>query len=67
MCLTVILIIIPLTVGGIGLRESTLVVLLRNVGIGVESAVAMSSLVLLTGIAIALVGGLVEFYATFYR
>ena len=48
---------LPVSVGGLGVRENTLVTLFRSVGIQQEVSTAMSLLGYLTGIVASLVGG----------
>lgn len=64
--LTVILVMIPITVGGIGLREGGLTYLLVQYGIDPAKALALSFLNLCFDIFLfALLGGLAEFYYHF--
>jgi len=50
---------IPITLGGMGVRESTLVLLLKEFGVSSGSALTFSLIVLITNILIAASGGLV--------
>ncbi|TSC96864.1 MAG: membrane protein [Parcubacteria group bacterium Athens1014_26] len=63
--LAVILIVIPITVGGIGLREGGIVYLLIQFGIDSTKALALSVLNLSVMMILALVGGLIEIYFQF--
>lgn len=64
--LTVILILVPITIGGIGLREGGLTFLLIQYGIDPEKALALSFLNLFFDIFLfASLGGLAEFYYHF--
>ena len=63
--LATILILVPVTVAGIGLREGALAYLLVRAGINPESAVALSFWNLSALLIIALAGGLAEFYSHF--
>ncbi|MDP2696265.1 MAG: lysylphosphatidylglycerol synthase transmembrane domain-containing protein [bacterium] len=65
--LAVVLIVIPITIAGIGLRESGLVYLFVAAGIMPESALALSILNLLVMVVLALMGGLIEFYNHFLK
>jgi len=50
---------IPVTLGGIGIRESTLVLLLKEFGVSAGSALTFSLIVLIINILIAISGGLI--------
>jgi uncharacterized protein (TIRG00374 family) len=50
---------IPITLGGMGVRESTLVLLLKEFGVSSGSALTFSLIVLITNILIAVSGGLI--------
>ncbi|MCL4384774.1 MAG: flippase-like domain-containing protein [Cyanobacteria bacterium] len=50
---------IPITVGGFGVRESTLVLLLKEFGISSESALTFSLIVLIINILLAIFGGII--------
>lgn len=50
---------IPITVGGIGIRENTLVLLLKEFGISSASALTFSLIVLIINIFIAVLGGFI--------
>ena len=63
--LVVILITLPITVAGIGLREGGLIYLLIQTGMEPEKAAALSFLNLFIMIALASLGGLWEFYCHF--
>lgn len=65
--LAVILISIPITVAGIGLREGGLVYLFVQAGIPLEKAAALSALNLAMMLVLALIGGIVEFYCQFLK
>ncbi|MCE5329830.1 flippase-like domain-containing protein [bacterium] len=51
---------IPITLGGIGLRENTIVVLLKEFGISSSSALTFSLIVLMVNLLIAILGGLIH-------
>ena len=63
--LVVILITLPITVAGIGLREGGLIYLLIQTGMEPEKAAALSFLNLFIMITLASFGGLWEFYCHF--
>ena len=65
--LAVILIVIPVTVAGIGLREGGFAYLLVQIGTAPEKALASSLLSLAVLMTMAVAGGLVEFYDHFLR
>ncbi|MDP3901941.1 MAG: hypothetical protein Q8Q37_03185, partial [bacterium] len=65
--LAVVLIVIPITIAGIGLRESGLVYFFVTAGIVPEKALALSILNLLLMVILALMGGLIEFYNHFIK
>jgi uncharacterized protein (TIRG00374 family) len=50
---------IPITLGGMGVRESTLVLLLKEFGVSASSALTFSLIVLLANILIAIAGGII--------
>ena len=56
----VLLTMLPLSVGGFGLREGSLVVLLAPFGIAASGAVALSLVIFTTVLLFGLIGGLVE-------
>jgi len=49
---------IPITLGGFGLRENTLVILLREFGVDSSSALTFSLIVLVLNIFMAIIGGI---------
>ncbi len=59
--------LIPITVGGIGLREGTFAAVLSLGGVAPEAAVALSLLTLAASIAVSLLGGVVELHRHFLR
>lgn len=63
--LVIILITIPITIAGIGLREGGLIYLLVQAGLEPERAAALSFLNLFVIVALASLGGLWEFYYHF--
>ena len=65
--LAVILIIVPVTVAGIGLREGGLAYLLVQAGGDPEKSLAASLISLAVLIAIAIVGGLIELRRHFFK
>ena len=56
----VLLLMLPLSVGGFGLREGSLVVLLAPFGVAASGAVALSLVMFATVLLFGLLGGLVE-------
>jgi len=65
--LAVVLISVPITVAGIGLRESGLVYLFFQAGVPLEKAAALSALNLAMMLVLALLGGALEFYYNFLQ
>lgn len=65
--LVIILITIPITIAGIGLREGGLIYLLVQAGLEPERAAALSFLNLFMIMALASLGGLWELYYHFFR
>jgi len=65
--LAVILISIPITLAGIGLREGGLIYLFFQVGVPLEKAAALSALNLAMMLVLALIGGIIEFYYQFLK
>ena len=65
--LAVILISIPVTLAGIGLREGGLVYLFFQAGVPLEKAAALSALNLAMMLTLALIGGIIEFYYQFLK
>ena len=65
--LVIILITIPITIAGIGLREGGLIYLLVQTGLASERAAALSFLNLFMIMALASLGGLWEFYYHFLK
>lgn len=65
--LAVILISVPITIAGIGLREGGLVYLFFQAGVPLEKAVALSTLNLAMMLVLALAGGIIEFYYQFLK
>ena len=65
--LAVILISIPVTIAGIGLREGGLVYLFFHAGVPLEKAAALSALNLAMMLTLALIGGIIEFYYQFLK
>src|SRR3989304_7001163 len=60
-CSVVLITMIPITVSGIGLREGSLLLLLKTYGIGEEEALAFSLLIFaVTIVMIGLIGGVIE-------
>ena len=54
---------LPISFSGLGIRESTIIVTLSQVGIEKSSALSLSLLIFINGIFIALSGGLVELFS----
>lgn len=65
--LAVVLILIPVTIAGIGLRESGLVYLLTQAGVLPEKALAISILSLFAMILLAAIGGVAELHNHFLK
>lgn len=54
---------LPISFSGLGIRESTIIVTLAQVGVERSSALSLSLLIFAVGILIALLGGLVELFS----
>lgn len=65
--LAVMLVIIPVTIAGIGLRESGLTYLFFQAGVPFPKALALTALNLLLMLSLAAVGGIFEFYYHFLK
>ncbi len=65
--LAVVLIIIPITIGGVGLREGGLVYLLVQAGAIAEKSLALSLLNFLNMSILAVIGGIVELHFNFLK
>lgn len=65
--LAVVLIVVPITIGGVGLRESGLIYLLVQAGVIAEKSLALSLLNLLNMSILAIVGGIVELHFSFLK
>lgn len=68
----VLITMIPISIAGLGLREGTLIILLRSYGIRDEDALALSFLIFsITVVVVGLIGGLLEarelFHPRYYK
>jgi hypothetical protein len=60
-CIVVLITMIPISVSGVGIREGSILLLLRNYGIREEDALAFSLLIFaVTIVMIGLIGGIIE-------
>jgi uncharacterized membrane protein YbhN (UPF0104 family) len=56
--------VLPISLGGLGVREGALVVLLAQFGVAASDAVTLSFLVYLSRVAVAFIGGIVQLIRT---
>ena len=55
--------LIPISFSGLGVRESTLIVILSNLGIERFNSLSLSILIFFTGILVAIIGGVCELFS----
>ncbi len=55
--------LIPISFSGLGVRESTMIVILSQLGIERFNSLSLSILIFLTGILIAIIGGILELFS----
>ena len=55
--------LIPISFSGLGVRESTLIVILSSLGIERFNSLSLSMLIFLTGILVAIIGGICELFS----
>lgn len=65
--ITTIVLLIPISFGGIGLREGTLSILLGMIGIDSNKAISVSLLMFLINVVFAMAGSLVVLFDTFRK
>lgn len=57
--------VLPISLGGLGVREGTFVFLLSNFGIGTTEAITLSFLIYFNRVFYGIIGGIVEFIQSF--
>ena len=55
--------LIPISFSGLGVRESTMIVILSQLGIERFNSLSLSILIFLTGILVAIIGGILELFS----
>ncbi len=62
-----VLLMVPVSLGGLGVREAGLVILLAPYGVGADRAIAFSFLILLVSAALGVLGGLLQAGEAWWR
>ena len=58
-----LVILVPISFSGLGVRESALIVVLSKIGIEQFNSLSLSLLIFLSGVLIAIIGGILELFA----
>ena len=55
--------LIPVSFSGLGIREGTMIIMLSQIGVQTTSALSLSLLIFITGVIVALIGGVLELFS----